>query len=202
MSCWAIIFIVIFLTRCRPILLLPGSPTNIQGRRSHHFFPILIIGLYLFITYLPLLDPKKERYQEFSHAYQAVCFVFVLYLTGVYIASSFYGLGAPINIADVSTLGIGILFLVIGNFMPKFKPNWFVGIRTPWTLSDDGIWQKTHRVGGWVFFAGGLALIASLLAPPSWRWVLLIVIIVVNLLGTVGYSYILWRRTQKKYSSR
>lgn len=88
------------------------------------------------------------------------------------------------------------LFLVIGNVMRKLRPNYTVGIRTPWTLANERVWDKTHRFGGLVFFIAGLALMgAALLAVPSTLGVPLIV--AASLISTVlcvGKSWLLWRQ--------
>ena len=120
------------------------------------FFPAMIIALYLLLVFLPAADPQKKRYEEFSRPYQAIRFSIVAYMTMLYFVASLIGLGYGISIHKVMVLSIGLLFIVLGNFMPKFKKNWFVGIRTPWTLSNEDIWNKTHRVGGKMFTLGGL----------------------------------------------
>lgn len=175
-----------------------GMPDQYSGKAFAAFFlPALITGIYLLLTFLPMIDPKKERYREFSRTYQVFRFIFVIYLSGIYFASSLYALGYPVNIADISTAGIGIMFIVLGNFMPKIKPTWFVGIRTPWTLSDEDIWRQTHRVGGKLFAGSGLVLLLSLAFPSPWRFALLMVIVAAILLFSVGYSFYLWRKKQQ-----
>jgi uncharacterized membrane protein len=86
----------------------------------------------------------------------------------------------------------------MGNYMGKLKPNWFVGIRTPWTLSSETVWNKTHRFGGKVFMLGGLIMIITSIAPMSWRLPLFIADIIVLMLGTVGYSYFVYLKEKKK----
>jgi uncharacterized membrane protein len=85
---------------------------------------------------------------------------------------------------------------LIGNLLPRARPNWFIGIRTPWTLSSDRVWEKTHRVGGRAFVAGGLAILIAALVAPQWAHYVLVAVVVVCSLGAVLYSYIAWRREQ------
>jgi len=80
--------------------------------------------------------------------------------------------------------------------MRKWIPNWFIGIRTPWTLSSDRVWEKTHRVGGRALVAGGLAILIAALVIPQWAHHVLIAVAVVCSVGTVLYSYITWRCEQ------
>jgi uncharacterized membrane protein len=82
--------------------------------------------------------------------------------------------------------------------MTRMRPNWFMGIRTPWTLSDDTVWRKTHRVGGYLFTAAGVIMVlAALLKLPG------LVFIVIGVAGVsalvpIGYSYLLWRQAQER----
>jgi uncharacterized membrane protein len=104
-------------------------------------------------------------------------------------------LGWPIDSARAFPILIGALFVGIGNLMPRVRPNWFVGVRTPWTLSSDEVWRRTHRVAARAMIAGGLMLAIGGLQPAEWirsvSWVIAI--------GTVAavpisYSYVVWVR--------
>lgn len=156
--------------------------------------PALLVIIYFGMVFVPLLDPKKERYREFSKPYQVIRLLLMVYLTALYFVTSLYALGYPINVADASTIGIGILFLVIGNFMPKLKQTWFVGIRTPWTLSDEGVWRDTHRVGGWLFSASGVATLLSVMLPAYYRWWVFMAVIIATVGITFVYSYWRWHK--------
>jgi uncharacterized membrane protein len=84
-------------------------------------------------------------------------------------------------------LAVGVLFMLLGNYMGKLRRNFFVGIRTPWTLASDAVWERTHRFGGRLFVLGGLAMVIVALVDPV-PWLLLIVVLAV-LLVAAGYSY-------------
>jgi uncharacterized membrane protein len=101
--------------------------------------------------------------------------------------------GKPVNVGSVVLTATGALFLVLGNFMGKIRPNWFVGIRTPWTLSSKESWTKTHRLAGWVFIAAGLT--AMLLGPfkPNWALMGMAAVMVPGLVVVIVYSYLVWR---------
>jgi uncharacterized membrane protein len=160
------------------------------------FFPALIILLYLMLVFLPAADPQKSRYKEFSRPYQAIRFILVGYLSLLYYTSSLIGLGYQISINKVMVIAIGLLFLVLGNFMPKVRKNWFVGIRTPWTLSDERVWNKTHRLAGKLFALGGLLSILTVLLDGEKAFTALMVIIFGVVLGSVTYSWLAWKRLQ------
>jgi len=175
-----------------------GEADAYSGRAfAAFFFPALAIGIYLLMTFLPLVDPKRERYAEFGKAYNVLRLSITILMIGLYGIMSWNGLGheAPINI--VVPFAIGLLFIIIGNFLPKVKRNWFVGIRTPWTLSREDIWNKTHRLGGKMFVFAGLLMILMVFAPQAlypWMFGFVIALLV---FGTIGYSWFLWRKIKK-----
>jgi uncharacterized membrane protein len=93
-------------------------------------------------------------------------------------------------------LGVGLLFVFLGNYLTRVEPNWFIGIRTPWTLSSDSVWRRTHRTGGWLMVIGGLVLAASAFVPRSAFLVLFVVTIVIVAVIPIVQSYVLWKREQ------
>ncbi len=106
------------------------------------------------------------------------------------------GLGYPVKVDRFMPIGIGLLFIVLGNYLTRVEPNWFIGIRTPWTLSSDTVWRKTHRTGGWLMVVGGFVLAASVFLPQGAFLPLLIAAILIVAVIPVVQSYILWKREQ------
>ena len=161
------------------------------------FFPALIVAVYILMVFAPLLDPRKDRYQEFSKIYGIIRLTIILFLSALYFISSLNALGVITLIQQTVPLAIGLLFVIIGNFLPKIKNNWFVGIKTPWTLSSEEVWNKTHRLGGKVFVGGGLLLMVGVLLPSS-TYLLLLPLVILSIVGiTVGYSYFIWQKLKK-----
>jgi uncharacterized membrane protein len=178
---------------------LNGEPNGYSGRAfAAFFFPALFIAMYFLFVFLPRLDPKKERYAEFAKVYDVFRNFILAFMVVIYFIASFSNLGLNLNINLFVPAAVGLLFIVLGNYMGKIKPNWFVGIRTPWTMSSETVWNKTHRFGGKVFILGGLLMIISGAAPLAWRLPLFIADIIVLLLGTVVYSYIAYLQEKKK----
>jgi uncharacterized membrane protein len=89
---------------------------------------------------------------------------------------------------------VGLLFILMGNLMGKIRQNWFVGIRLPWTLSSENVWNKTHRLGGMLFVASGILLLFGLFLPGIWTYAMLLFSIVAILAGTGIYSYVIYKR--------
>jgi uncharacterized membrane protein len=162
------------------------------------FGPIVLTFLLLLLTLLPKVDPKKANYEKFKGSYLVMMNALVLLLFFIHVGTLAYNLGYPIDISLIVQVGIGILFIILGNYMPKFKHNYFVGIRTPWTLANETVWNKTHRIGGKVFVIIGLMSILTIFLEGSWRFV---IFISVTLLGTVYVfvkSYIYFKEEQNK----
>jgi len=162
------------------------------------FFPGLIIGIYLLFLILPNLDPKKERYPDFLKTYNVFRYAMVIVLAIIYLATGIYNIGYHINIGVIVAGTIGLLMIILGNYMGKIKNNWFVGIRTPWTLSSENVWNKTHRVGGYLFMIFGLIIMIAPFLPETIGLVLFFGWTVILLVGTFAYSYWLYRQEKNK----
>jgi uncharacterized membrane protein len=160
------------------------------------FAPGLIVFTTLLFQALPALDPRRENYPKFFGTYWVIANSVVLFVGVVHVMVLINALGHPIAMTRVVPLGMGILFIALGNVLPRVEPNWFVGIRTPWTLSSDTVWRKTHRTGGWTFFLGGCALLIEGVIPLGSFWPALIVTIAAAVLIPVIQSYVLWKGEQ------
>lgn len=116
----------------------------------------------------------------------------VLFIGNMAVITS--GLGYNIFLHRVPELLVGILFLIVGNYLPQCKPSFFVGMRNPWTLSNEEVWRKTHRFSGKVFVALGLIMIVSIFVPADWRSYLMLAMILVAVILTNLYSYVLYKK--------
>lgn len=152
----------------------------------------------LFAILFPVLrkiDPKRKNYDKFGKYYdefQIFMMLFFIALIGITISESINP--GKLNVELIVVLLVGILFTIIGNMMPKFKNNFFVGIKTPWTLMNTEVWNKTHRLGGILWFFGGIIIIASafLLRSTGLFAVVTGVTLVISLVPVV-MSYIWYR---------
>lgn len=108
---------------------------------------------------LAKIDPRKRNYEKFGGAYQGFMIVmqlFLIMMNGIIISEALYP--GRISVSTVVTVGVGLLFVFLGNIMPKVKSNFYMGVRTPWTLSDPDVWFKTNRLSGHLFFISGLII--------------------------------------------
>lgn len=176
-----------------------GEPDNWGSAKfAAFFFPVIIMGMYLLFLFIPYIDPKKERYDQFKNVYHIFKVLLILFMAAIYFISSFNAIGYNISINTWVPSMVGLLFIVLGNYMSKIKFNWFIGIRTPWTLSNEEVWNKTHRFGGKVFIFAGLLFILGQFSPDNFRAPLFIVSVAIVLLGTIGYSYLAYLKEEKK----
>jgi uncharacterized membrane protein len=171
-----------------------GSPDG-WGSKNFQvvFVPALMLGIYLLFKFLPKTDPRIKDYKEFSKIYSILQLSIISLFAFIFFVSGLANLGWPISIAKTVPFGVGILFVVIGNYIKDFKPNWFLGIRTPWTLSSDKVWQKTHQYGARMFSIGGVLVILIALLP-SFIHIYLLGLFILLILSSIVYSYWLYRQ--------
>jgi uncharacterized membrane protein len=159
--------------------------------------PLISLGIYLLLLALPRIDPGRANYSQFGGVYTVVRSGVLAVLAGVYalIIASTHG-WRP-NVSLVVSVLVGVLCIVMGFTMGKVRPNWFMGVRTPWTLSSKRAWIKTHRLAGWLLLVLGLVLIGTGLLNAA--------LVTVLIWGTVAetailvlYSYLVWRSDPDK----
>lgn len=174
---------------------LRGTPDGFSSRLVAVFIgPVLIVGITLLFNVLPKFDPRRDNYAKFISTYWLfgnAVIAFMLIIHGIVIAT---GLGYTVRVDRLMPLFIGLLLVVIGNYLTRVEPNWFVGIRTPWTLSSDTVWRKTHRTGGGLMVLGGLIVATAAFLPHSALLPLLIAALIVAAVVPVVLSYVLWKR--------
>ncbi len=178
---------------------IEGEPDGYGSRFVGAFALTLVtLGLYLFFLVLPLIDPRRENYARFTTTYRYLKLGFVLFLLALHLLTLVFNLGYAIRIGRIVVVGVGLLFTLLGRGLPEIKPNYFVGIRTPWTLASSKVWTKTHRFGGKLFFWSGLLVISSALLPdrPGF-WVMMILIVACTLATTI-YSYFCFQQEKNE----
>lgn len=176
---------------------LRGQPNGWSSRPvAAVLSPALGIVLALVFAVLPHIDPRRANYALFGPTYWTIANAVLVFVAAVHVLSLGKALGWDVNMSRVTSLGVGGLFVLLGNLMTRIRPNWFVGIRTPWTLSSDTVWRKTHRVGGIAFVASGFCIAATALFASPWALYAAIAVAAAAALGSVVYSYVLWTNEQ------
>lgn len=160
--------------------------------------PLLTLAVYLLMLLLPRVDPGRANYRQFSGAYSIMRLSVVLLLAALYALVQLWIHGIRLDVSVVVPVLVGALLIVLGNLMGKLRPAWFVGIRTPWTLSSKLSWTRTHWLGGWLFVLVGLALVASGFAGSPASFALIPALIAGCALLLFAYSYLVWRGDPEK----
>src|SRR5882672_10479086 len=158
--------------------------------------PLVIIVMTGLFNVLPRLDPRRENYTKFIATYWLIANAVILFILIGHAMIIATGLGFAVKIDRLMPIGVGLLFIVLGNYLTRVEPNWFVGIRTPWTLSSDTVWRKTHRTGGWLMVVGGFVIAAAAFLSHGAFLPLFIGAIVIAAVIPIVPSYILWKREQ------
>ena len=200
---FVIIIMVIFAASLYRAPCITKIPThwNVQGQIDGWsgkafgalFLPILTIIMYLLMLFLPKTDPLKENYQYFEKQYYFIRLTLVLMFAGIFFFTFLATMGYKLNIMYFMVSFLSIFFIMIGSFMPKIKKNWFVGIRTPWTLHSDEVWIKTHKFAGKTMIVGGaLAFLTIFFGDLAFAF--FITIVLISVLSPMVYSYLLYRK--------
>ena len=156
--------------------------------------PLAAICVFVMMRLIPVISPKGYRTEPFAnvlHIFQ-VAMVGFMSLVSILVLLEASGVNVHINKAIFGALGV--LFIVIGNYFGKIRKNFFLGIRTPWTLASDEVWARTHRIGGRLFVLYGLIMLAGMfvMIPPM----VFLVMIGVIVLVPVGYSSAAYKKLE------
>jgi uncharacterized membrane protein len=155
--------------------------------------PFISLGLSALLLVLPKIDPLIANVEKFKTYYYGFVILLLIFLLYVYLLTILWNLGFRFNFTQLITPALGVLLYFCGVLIEKTKRNWFIGIRTPWTLSSDKVWDKTHLIGGRLFKAAGFI---ALLGVFFQDYAILFVIVPVILLSlfTMVYSYFVYQK--------
>ena len=177
------------------------SHWNIRGEvdgYSSRFFgafglPLIALGIYLMMLVTPSLDPKKRNYPRFIGGYNIIRWTTIGIMALTHGVVLMAGMGYKIDAGKVVQPAVALMFILIGNQMGRFKHNYFVGIKTPWTLANEEVWRKTHRMTGPFWVAGGFAALLATWLPAPYNFAVMMAVIVIVSLVPVIYSYFAYR---------
>ena len=171
-----------------------GWMSKFWGLAMFPLLNIFMLGMYLFV---PRFEPKKENLALFRKEYDILIMWIVGFLNYIFALSLLYNLGVMFDMGRMVMPGLGLMFLGIGSILPKAKQNYMVGIRTPWTLSSEKVWKKTHSLGGKLFMLSGAVTILAVLLPSLWGFIVAIGSILLSSLVMMVYSWMEYKREQK-----
>lgn len=189
-------------------VLYPGLPEmipthwNAQGQVDGYMkkpggvlmMPAMAVVTYIIMKLIPVISPRGFRTDKFSDVIGVLQVTLVGFMSIVAILVLLEARGLNVRINEMITTGVGLLFVVIGNYLGKVRKNFFIGIRTPWTLASDEVWNRTHRIGGKLFILSGVIIWTGALLRLPITWTVAVAVGLV--LIPVVYSYFLYRRIE------
>lgn len=160
------------------------------------FLPSLTLILTIILKYVPRLDPLRKNFESFKKSYDIFVFVFVLFFSYIFLFILLSGLGMSFDVNRALAPAFAVFFWCVGYLLGHAKRNWFVGIRTPWTMSSDNVWDKTHMIGKKIFSLAAILVLFGVLFPKS-----LFIFLLFSALGSVFfliiYSYFIYKKEKK-----
>ena len=159
--------------------------------------PIILLGLFLLFILIPKIDPLKENIAKFRKYFDGFIVLITLFLFYIYLLTIAWNLGKRFNMGQMMMPALGMLFYYCGILTENAKRNWFIGIKTPWTLSSERVWNKTHKIGGKLFKAAGLIAFLGIFFPNYAFYFILVPALLVAFY-TIIYSYFEYQKETKR----
>jgi len=161
--------------------------------------PCVMILMYVLFLAIPLIDPLKENIKKFRIYFDAFVNLILLFLLYMYGLTIYWNLGNVFNMSYFVIAPIAILMFFTGILLEKTKRNWFIGIRTPWTMSSDVVWEKTHKHGATLFKVYAiLILLAMFVLKPEYLLIIFIISLFILCIWIILYSYLEYNKLRKK----
>jgi len=207
-------FIIIAVLIAVGLVLLPQLPEQVpshwndQGQVDGYssklsgilLMPGILLATLLLLLVVPSIDPRKANIAKFRPQYNIFILCFVLFLAYLYVLTLLAGLGVKIDMNRMLMPAFGLFFIFVGSMVRHAKRNYMIGIRTPWTLHSDVVWDQTHRVGGIAFMVAGAFTMLTVFVPQLAFPVMMVSVLLVAV-GTIVYSYIFYRQVESHPSA-
>jgi len=207
-------FIIIAVLIAVGLVLLPQLPEQVpshwndQGQVDGYssklsgilLMPGILLATLLLLLVVPSIDPRKANIAKFRPQYNIFILCFVLFLAYLYVLTLLAGLGVKINMNRMLMPAFGLFFIFVGSMVRHAKRNYMIGIRTPWTLHSDVVWDQTHRVGGIAFMVAGAFTMLTVFVPQLAFPVMMVSVLLVAV-GSIVYSYIFYRQVESHPSA-
>lgn len=160
--------------------------------------PGMALAMWLLLPVLRKLDPRRANYERFDDTFWLVVNALLVFFAALHALMLLAAVGFAVNVGRWVMALLGVMFMVLGNYLPRVRSNWWMGVRTPWTLESESVWRETHRVAGRTFMVAGAIALATVLLPTAVGFWIALGAIVLAAFIPVGYSYVLWRREKRE----
>lgn len=165
---------------------------------SASLMPLLALGLWILFLILPNIDPKKDKYEKFEDVYQIIKNSIILILGLMHIILILNSTGHHLPVEKFVPGSVSILFIILGNFMGKIRQNYFVGIKLPWTIDNEEVWNKTHRFSGRIWVICGIVALISVFFNPTITATVFSVCLILMIIFPLVYSYSIHQKIKQK----
>ncbi len=158
--------------------------------------PLASLGVYILFLLFPLVDPKRRNFEKFTKTYNILVNIVTAFFTVPFILMLATSLDKSFDATKsekVFMIATSLLLIVVGNYMGKVKQNWLVGLRTPWTLSNEVVWNKSNRFAGKLMVAVGIIGIIGAFLPVPYVGIVFISLLILAAVVSVIYSYVIFR---------
>jgi len=159
--------------------------------------PLISLGMLLLFVAIPRIDPLRKNLETFRGHFDAFVVILMGFMLYIYLLTLLWSLGIGFSMIRMLVPAFAVLFFYAGVLIGKSRRNWFVGIRTPWTMSSDRVWDKTHRLGGRLFKAVGIIVLLGLVFEEYAIWIVIGPVIAAVVYAIV-YSYAEYRKEDVK----
>lgn len=156
--------------------------------------PAVTIGVLLLFTLIRYIDPLRANIERSGQAYRAVLLGVLFFMAVLHTGAVLSALGYPINVGLLAAPAVGLMFVIMGNYMGKIRRNYMFGVRTPWTLASELSWNKTHRITGKLFVLSGLLTIGATFLGSTVAFFTMMATILGTVIFAMVYSYLVWKR--------
>ena len=161
---------------------------------SVFFQPLMALGIYGLLVFIPRLDPKRRNLLKSIGSYNVVLDLIAVFFAFMFAVTMTAAFDPKLDVGRFVFIGVGLMFMVIGRVMRDVKQNYTLGVRISWTLADEVVWTKTNRLGGNLFVASGAVTVASAFLPAPWNLAVMLGSMFVTLVVLFSYSYLLYRK--------
>lgn len=176
---------------------ISGQVDRFGSKIEIFILPVAITTIYFIMLFIPLIDPKRANYGKFAGAYRIIRAVVVIILSAVYFASAYSALGYRIDVIRIGNLIVPFMLIGFGSVMGKLRHNYFVGIRTPWTLADEEVWNNTHQLAEKLWLIAGIIGLFASFSKGTWVTVFMFVLLITAVIVPVVYSYVAFKNKEK-----
>ncbi len=176
----------------------PERARRRPSRPAAFLAPAAATGVWLLMRHQASIDPRRAEVERSTPTRRLLAEILVGFMAVVEVLTLGIALGWPLDMGEAMWPLLGLLFVAMGSYLPRVRPNWFLGVRTPWTLASDAVWRDTHRLAGWAFVAAGLLTAGAMFLPVRARPFVGMAALGLAAGVPLVYSFLRWRRDERR----